>query len=312
VQEILRAKIFPSFAAATGCSVQDVVTDYSQLARSRSEGSVYADALIADEIWAASALDRGIVEPIPADALDRSAFSPVGVMDGAVPAYTFAMVSAFRQDAVVRIGEPGDWLEWWDDERYAGPRALRRGALGTFEFALLADGVGRADLYPLDGERAIEALKRISGKIVDRWWDSARQPVAWLEHGYTDFVPSWHFRVVEGKRQGDQIDFVWNEGLLMTDYWVVPKGADNRDVALDLIRYATSPEIQAMLAMDISLGPVTPAALDRLDRETVKMIPTAPAALARLVPLDARWWAANQDVANERFNSWLLGVPFHE
>jgi putative spermidine/putrescine transport system substrate-binding protein len=312
VQDILQKKIFPSFAAATGCTVQEVVTDYSQLARSQNDGSAYADALIVDEIWAASALDRGIVEQIPADALARAAFSPVTVMDGAVPAYTFGMVSAFRQDAVVRIGEPGNWLEWWDEKRYAGPRALQRGALGTLEFALLADGVAPAELYPLDGERAIESLKAISGKTVERWWDRAQQPVAWLEDSYTDFVPSWHFRVVEGKRQGDQIDFIWNEGLLMTDCWVVPKDADNRDVALDLIRYATTPEIQAILATDISLGPVVPAALDQLDRETVKTIPTAPAALAQLIPLDARWWAVNQDAANERFNSWLLGVPFHE
>jgi putative spermidine/putrescine transport system substrate-binding protein len=312
VQAILRKKILPSFAAATGCSIQDVVTDYSQLAQSQKDGSAYADALIADEIWAASAFDRGMVEPIPADTIDRSAFSPVAMMDGAVPAYSFGMVSAFRQDAVVRIGEPGNWLEWWDVKRYAGPRALRRGALGTFEFALLSDGVAPGDLYPLDGERAIERLKAISGKIVDRWWDSAQQPVAWLENSYTDFVPSWHFRVVEGKQQGDQIDFIWNEGLLMTDYWVVPKGAENRDVALDLIHFATTPEVQAVLATDVALGPVTPAALDRLDRETRKTVPTSPVALESLIPLNARWWAANQDAANERFNSWLLGVPFHE
>ncbi|MGH2559223.1 MAG: extracellular solute-binding protein, partial [Thermomicrobiales bacterium] len=101
-------------------------------------------------------------------------------------------------------------------------------------------------------------------------------------------------------------------GLLIADHWVVPRGARNQDVALDLIRFATSPEVQAALARAIPLGPVTPAAFDLLSAAEARLLPTAPTNVEQLLALDAGWWAANSVDAGERFGEWLTGIEADE
>jgi putative spermidine/putrescine transport system substrate-binding protein len=103
----------------------------------------------------------------------------------------------------------------------------------------------------------------------------------------------------------------WGQGLLLYDAWVVPKGTERVDIAADFIRFATSAEAQASLASKLFLGPVTPDAFDHVDTETIEYLPTAEPNHSMLVTVNTDWWAANIAEANERFNSWLLGVPFH-
>jgi putative spermidine/putrescine transport system substrate-binding protein len=309
VQTALRNAVWQPFATATGCAVQELTTDYAQLAASVANGQPYADVLIADEVWAETAPNEGGVEPIGREELDRDRFGTVEATDVAIPAYAYALVDAFRRDAVVQVGKPENWADWWDVGRYSGGRTLPRNAFGSFEFALLADGVEAEKLYPLDGARAVESLKRISGKIVDLWWDSGLEPVAWLSNERADFAAAWHYRVIAGQQDGRAIDLQWNQGLLVADTWVIAKGTPVRDVALDFVNYATSPEVQAALARAIPLGPVTPKSFDLLEPKVAKSLPTAPDTVKQLIRQDRTWWAANKSEANEQFNCWLLGGP---
>jgi putative spermidine/putrescine transport system substrate-binding protein len=312
VQDALRSAVFSPFSAATGCTIAEYETDYAMLAESQGRGTVYADVLLVDSVWAAGNGAANALDVIPPEAIDRARFAPVAATNTMIPAYAYALVSAFRYDAVFRIGNPESWQEWWDTGRFSGARALPRGAFGNFEFALMATGVPPDQLYPLDGAAAVESLKKISGEIIDRWWDSAEQPTAWLSSAKTDFSPAWNFRVVSDPEERWQFDMTWSQGLLLYDAWVMPKGAQRADIATDFIRFATSAEAQASLVSTLNLGPVTPDALGRVDAEHLKFLPTANQNLSQLVTLDTAWWATNQVVANERFNSWLLGVPFHE
>src|SRR5581483_809966 len=49
---------------------------------------------------------------------------------------------------------PSSWADYWNVKRFPGPRALRKAPHNTLEFALMADGVPKDRLYPLDVERA--------------------------------------------------------------------------------------------------------------------------------------------------------------
>ncbi|HKG25719.1 MAG TPA: extracellular solute-binding protein, partial [Thermomicrobiales bacterium] len=251
VQAALRSAVWQPFASATGCTVHEVTTDYAELASSVAAGQPYADVLIVDEVWAESAPGEGVVEAIGPDEIARDRFGPIVATETAVPAYAYALVDAFRRDAVEQGGEPEGWADWWDVGRYTGPRSLPRNAFGSFEFALLADGIEPDKLYPLDGVRAIESLRRISAKIVDLWWDSGLEPVAWLSNERADFAAAWHYRVIAGQQDGRAIGLTWNQGLLVADSWVVAKGSPARDVAVDFLDYATTPEVQAAMARTI-------------------------------------------------------------
>lgn len=305
VQEALRVTVWEPFSRATGCTIQEQTTDYAFLRSSRDAGAVYADALVVDAEFAATAFDQGLAQAIPgeiaADLLPRS--------DHSVPAYAYAMVNAFRRDAVDPPTMPPEtWADWWDAARFPGARTLFKGAFGSFEFALLADGVERDALYPLDFDRAIASLRTISGRIIDRWWESGLQPVSWLNSSRAEFASAWHYRVIAGQSEGQPVELVWNQGLLVTDHWIVPPNAENADIAVDFIAYASRAEVQAGLARLIALGPVTSGAFDLLDPLELAKLPTAPSNLATLVPQDVAWWVANRGAAEERFNSWLLGV----
>ncbi len=308
VQAALRRAMWQPFSTATGCVIDELTTDYSQLTAAIARGQPYADLLLVDPFWAETAPARGEVEPLDPAVVDAAAVAAFGGGAASVPAFAYALVSSYRRDAVADDGAPRSWAEWWDVERFPGARALERNPFGTFEFALLADGVPPERLYPLDGERAIERLKAVSGKIVDRWWDSGAQPVAWLGTERADLVSSWHYRVIAGQQDGLAVDLVWNQGLVVTDRWVVPTGATAGDVATDFLRYAATPEAQAALAQTVPLGPVNPAAFRFLDPRTAATLPTAPANLPRLLQPDIAWWTANRGEAVQRFNAWLLGT----
>ena len=305
IQDALREAAWRPFAAATGCAVQEVIADYSRLAA----GDAYADALVVGAEWAETAATAGATEPLRGPATEAATdLFPPGTHG--LPAYAYAMVSTYRRDAVANSTEPPQtWAAWWDRSLYPGDRTLAKGALGTFEFALLADGATPQTLYPLDGARAIESLKRISGAIVDRWWETGGQAVSWVGRDRADLGSAWHYRVAAAQAEGYPVELVWNQGLLLADRWVVPTGAAGAEPAMDFLRYAATPQVQAALARRVALGPVTATAFDLLDPLFAATLPTAPRNLARLIPQDVAWWAAHGAEANGHFNNWLLGVP---
>ena len=284
VQSALRERVWQPFAAATGCTIQDVTTDYDQLKASLERGTPFADLLLVDAIWAETALAEGLVEALPEGTVDPENFAPFAVSEAAVPAFAYAMVSAFRRDTVGQASPPSSWREWWDSGVYPVPRSLPRQAFGTFEFALLADGIEPSALYPLDGQRAVEKLTAISGKVAELWWERGEEPVLWLQRRRAEMVAAWHHRVVASQLDGRPVDFIWDEGLVVADQWVVPRGAPAADVGRDLMAYATTAEAQANLAATVPLGPVVPDAFALIEPRVAARLPTNPAALDKLGP----------------------------
>ena len=309
VQTALRNATWTPFAAATGCRVSELTTDYGQLDDAIRGGQTYADVLLVDAIWAQTAFDQGYAQSLGLSAINPDASVTFGGSHWAIPAYAYALIGAYRRDAMTTVMPPMGWEEWWNTSRYPGPRALARDPFGSFEFALLAEGVEPADLYPLDAARAIDGLKAISGRIVDRWWDSGAEPIHWLGTQRVDLASAWHYRVFAGQHDGLAVDLVWDEGLVIADQWIVPVGAREPEIAVDYIRYALSAQAQAELARQVPLGPVNTEAFALLDPVITTKLPTAPANLSRLIPVDAGWWAGNRGEAVQMFNSWLLARP---
>jgi putative spermidine/putrescine transport system substrate-binding protein len=299
VQTALRTAIWEPFAAATGCRIQEVSADYAQLTASVGGGRPYADVLIVDEVWAETGAQSGAVETLTNDDIDRDRFGSIAATEVAIPAYAYALVSAYRRDVVEQAGIPENWAAWWNVNRYDGHRCLPRNPFGIFEFALLADGVGQDELYPLDTTRAIENLTRISSQVADLWWESGLEPVVWMASDRADLSVAWHYRVVAGQLDGRSIDFQWNDGLLVSDCWVVAKSSPARDVAIDFLRYASTPAVQAVLARTVPLGPVTPDAFDVIEPRFARTLPTAPDTIGQLIRPDRAWWAANRTLADE-------------
>src|SRR6185437_5664835 len=63
---------------------------------------------------------------------------------------------------------PVSWSDVWNTKKFPGRRGMYTGVTYTLEFALLADGVPKDKLYPLDLPRAFKSLEKFKRDAV--WW----------------------------------------------------------------------------------------------------------------------------------------------
>ena len=111
--------------------------------------------------------------------------------------------------------------------------------------------------------------------------------------------------------EGKPFQIVWDGQLYENEMYVVPKGAPNKDQAMQFIAYATSTEGLRAQAQQISYGPARKSSmLEELiykDGVTVMApnLPTAPENLANALESNFEFWVDKEGELNERFNAWL-------
>lgn len=310
VEEALRTAVWEPFAAATGCTVLPVAADRAALAATPSPERP-PDLLLCDPVTAVELAAAGVAAPAPAGVVpDTIEQVPGGAAaDGIVPAFAYAMVNASQRHAFPPGGAPATWTAWWDVAEFPGPRTLRRDPLGTLEIALLADGASPDALYPLDVDRAIAALDRVAESVGDRWWTRGVEPVGWIGWDRAILGAAWHHRVISGQWEGLAVDLDWGQGVLATDRWIVPNGAEEPEIAFDLLAFTLGAEAQAAFARETRMGPVNPEAFAFIEPWLLPTIPTAPTQRDRLVPLDPAWWASEGPAARSAVDAWFATLP---
>ncbi len=187
---------------------------------------------------------------------------------------------------------------------FPGARALRRDPRGNLEFALLADGVKPADLYPLDVDRAFRSLDRIKDHVAV-WWVAGAEPAELLASGKVALASVWNGRAHNAAVEGGPVAVEWNQGMLDSDAWVIPRNSRHPELARRLIAFATEPGRQADNTKYIPYGPVNRQAMSRIPADVAAELPTSPANLAVQFKLDSRWWADNEAQVLKRWNAWL-------
>src|SRR5262249_23439496 len=162
---------------------------------------------------------------------------------------------------------PRSWAEFWDLKKFAGPRMLADLASGNIdlEFALLADGVPKDKLYPLDIERGFKSLDRVRPAI-RKFWDTGALSAQMLADKEVVLGSIWNGRLQAVADKGAPLAIEWNEACLQSQYWGVVKGAKNADDAQRFIDFACQPELQANLAKLIPYGPTNRQAFKSFPR----------------------------------------------
>jgi putative spermidine/putrescine transport system substrate-binding protein len=204
---------------------------------------------------------------------------------------------------------PASWADFWDVAKIPGKRGLRKGPKYALEFALLADGVAKGDVYkvlrtPEGVERAFKKLDQLKPNVV--WWESGAQPLALLASGEVAMTSVYNGRVAGiNKTEKKNFKFVFNGGIYALDSWVVLKGAENKDAAFDFIAFTSKPENQVKLPEYIAYGLPNKEAASKVPAELQKDLPTAPENLSQQIELDADFWVDNVEALTTRFNAWL-------
>jgi len=100
----------------------------------------------------------------------------------AVEMLPFATIAAYRTDVYTSTKPSAGWKDFWDTQKFPGPRAMQAGSGGLTPFleaAMMADGVPMTEIYPIDIDRAYTSLAKIKPAVV-KWWTAGAIPVQML------------------------------------------------------------------------------------------------------------------------------------
>lgn len=205
---------------------------------------------------------------------------------------------------------PTEINDFFDTETYPGARAIRNDPTVIMEWALMADGVARDDVYPMletdEGvERAFDKMQSIRAGL--QTWQAGREPVRMLNAGEVTMAMIWATTGATASQE-EGADFTVNmDGrVIELDLFGIPKGSRHKDAAIDFIRHASSSESLAQMVSYLPNGPTRESSMALLSEETLNQIPNGPAYDDKLHILsDAEWWAANHARLEEAFDIWM-------
>jgi putative spermidine/putrescine transport system substrate-binding protein len=196
---------------------------------------------------------------------------------------------------------PAGWADAFDTTKFPGKRGFwDYSAGGIFEFALLADGVAPADLYPLDLARATKKLDTIKDDIV--FWGSGAESQDLLGKGEVAMAMIWNGRAYSAKHIDNKpVEIQWNQQIVTADYFVVPKGTPNKDAAMDFIAWATCKENNAAPSNYIPYGPTNKNAVANPDKVAELSVTNADANSAYF---DDAWVVENAQQLEDAYQEW--------
>ena len=263
---------------------------------------------------------EGLLQPIDFSWFENSdlqGFDLVKVGKSSVPHNIYSLNIAYDS---VRMGAnpPTSWADVWDARKFAGPRSLCAGSIGsigaTFELALMADGVDPAKLYPIDWNRAFKSLDRIKPNILKWWLTGAEAPQLLIDRQIA-LGSAWGGRISAANEQGAKIGMAWNQGILQYGNFVIPKGAKNTLNANKFIAFASRAANQARFVDGILYAPPNSRAYEFVKPARAQLLPTAVDARKVQVVQNYAFWSglnangvANSHYAASEWEKWITGV----
>ena len=249
---------------------------------------------------------EGLFEPLDWSRIGKKEdFIPAAVSDCGVGIFIWSTVLTY--DPKKLASAPQGWADFWDVKKYPGKRGLRRGAKFTLEFALLADGVAKEDVYTLLGteegvQRAFRKLDQIKPDI--QWWESGAQPLQWLAAGDVVMTSAYNGRVTSAQAEGQSFEMQWNGSLYDLDHWAIVKGSPKKALAENFIAFARAPVQQKHFVEAIPYGPSNTKTVALVDEAVGSKLPTSPDNLKNARATDAEFWIDHGEDLEERFIAW--------
>jgi putative spermidine/putrescine transport system substrate-binding protein len=300
--------IFEPFTKDTGIEIVKVPATLGKLLAMFEAGNPELDIVDAGELGMLSLSQKGALEKLNykgwklanPDDLDHR-------RDDMVANIYFSTVLAYNTQVFPTGKHPKSWAEFWDAKRFPGPRMLTDLGAGAIdlEFALLADGVPKDKLYPIDLDRAFKSLDRVRPSI-RKFWDTGALSAQMLADKEVVLGSIWNGRLQAIADKGAPVAIEWNEAALQVQFWGVMKGAKNAENAQRFIDFACQPQIQAAHAGFIPYGPTNRQAFKLIKPEVAARLPSSPEHKPKAFLHNARWWADNRSKVSERWSQWLL------
>lgn len=254
------------------------------------------------------ACDEGLLERFDAKLLgDTKDFLPGTISKCAVVSMVWSSIYAY--DKTKLKVTPTTIADFFDLKKFPGKRGLRKSPKAALEWALMADGVPKEQVYKqlatkAGVERAFKKLDTIKGSIV--WWESGAQAPQLLADGAVTMVAAYNGRILDAiKQEGKPFKIVWDAQIYDYEWWGVPAGAKNAKLAAEFIAFASQPQRYADLTKYMPYAPPRKNAIPLIDKGRLDDLPTAPANFQNALQNNAGFWTDKGDSLGKQFQNWL-------
>jgi putative spermidine/putrescine transport system substrate-binding protein len=305
--EAQRKAMFEPFEKEYNCEIVEVTpVDYGKLQAMLDSGNIEWDVIDSDTDFAIRAGEKGLLEKMDYSVIDNSVLADDEYGDWYITNYIFGLSFGYNNTVFKGDDAPKNWKDFWNVDKFKGNWMLWKYPVGLLEIALIADGVDKDNLYPLDIDRAFKSLDKIK-PYVTLWWTTGSQTTQAFADGSVVLGSCPTGRVFEAAKDGAPISLKFNETAIYKFAWIVPKNAPHTELAMKFIQFCNDAKRQAEVAeLYESYAPVIKDSYNYLSEETAKRLPGNPTDIDRQFSLDYSWWATNYDSVNERFQEWLL------
>ncbi|MDX1422757.1 MAG: ABC transporter substrate-binding protein [Kiloniellales bacterium] len=266
--------------------------------------NVIWDVMDIDNFSAIKLGREGYLRPIDYSIVSRDTI-PGTSFDHGVAAYVLSYVIAY-DTAKFPDGGPNTWADFWNVEKFPGKRSLYKWLTGALDAALLADGVAKDEIYPIDLPRAIDKIEQIKEHLV--FWNSGAESQQLLRNGDVTMACIWSSRAHMLEKETDgRITYHWNEAIAYGDTWSVPKDNPAGDLVWPFIASMQEVDKQLALLADMGAGPVTLEASEQTPPELQRINPAYPENWKLQSLMDAEWWSENYDQALTVYTDMIAG-----
>jgi len=243
-------------------------------------------------------------------------FGDLLVSDCFIPQIVYSTTFGYRTD-MVGDTPPTNICDVFDLEKYPGKRSLEKRPINNMEWALLCDGVAKADVYDVleteEGQtRALAKLDTIKDQVV--WWSAGADTPQLLADGEVVMGSTYNgrlFSVIEEQKQ--PVAMLWDAQVFDLDGWIIPEGlpAEHQARVEDFVKFATDTQRLADQAKYISYGPARNSSAPLVGQhadlgiDMAPHMPTDPANATNTFLYNYTWWADYRDDLDAKFQAWL-------
>ena len=316
------------YSAKTGVNIINDASSGEAVAKLRAmseAGNITWDVV---DVVAADALrlcDEGLALEIDADTQLADApdgtkakddFGDLMVNECFIPQIVYSTTFGYRKDLVGSTA-PTSVCSVFDTAAYPGKRSLEKRPINNMEWALMCDGVAKADVYDVlatdEGKaRAFAKLDTIKGDVI--WWSAGADTPQLLADGEVIMGSTYNgrlFALIE--EQGQNVGMLWDGQVFDLDGWIIPAGlSDERKArALDYVYFATDTQRLADQAKYISYGPARKSSAPLVSKHATLGIdmaphmPTDPDNAKNTLLYNYSFWADYRDDIDAKFQAWL-------
>jgi putative spermidine/putrescine transport system substrate-binding protein len=235
-----------------------------------------------------------------------------------IPQIVFSTTFGYRTDVEAWNGAtPTSMCDIFDTEKFPGKRALEKRPKKNIEWALICDGVAKADLYDVmetdEGiDRALAKLDTIKDDVI--WWSAGADTPQLLADGEIVMGSTYNGRLFSViAEQNQPVAMLWDYQVFDFDGWIIPTGLpeDRLNRVKNFLYFATDTQRLADQAKYISYGPARASSAPLVGKHAelgIEMgphMPTDPANMKNFIVNNIDWWSSYSDDVDAKFQAWL-------